>query len=82
MITHRVKVSEGGRVVLPAKCRKALGIRIGDEVVIRVAGGEAVISGVRASIIHAQQIVKKYAKTGRSAVDELLKERRREAEHG
>lgn len=82
MITHRVKVSGGGRVVLPAKCREALGINIGDEVVIRVTNGEAVISGVVASIAHAQRIAMKYAKSGRSAVDELIKERRREAGHG
>jgi len=81
METYKTKVASGGRVVIPAKARKALGIAVGDEVVIRVGGeGEAVISSIRASILRAQQMVRKYKKGGRSAVDELIKERRKEAE--
>ena len=34
------KVSEGGRVVIPAEFRKALGMKIGDDVILALADGE------------------------------------------
>jgi AbrB family looped-hinge helix DNA binding protein len=76
---HKTKVSNGGRVVIPSEYRKAMGISVGDKVVIRFEEGELRLQSLCASIIHAQQVVKKYTKSGRSAVDELIKERRREA---
>lgn len=80
METYKTRLAEGGRVVIPAKARKALGIAVGDEVVIRVGGeGEATISGVRRSVERAQKIVAKYVKGGGSMVGELIAERRREA---
>ena len=36
----RLRVNENGRVVIPAAFRKALGIKVGDEVVLRVQDGE------------------------------------------
>jgi len=36
----RMRVNENGRVVIPAPFRKALGINIGDEVVLRIEDDE------------------------------------------
>jgi AbrB family looped-hinge helix DNA binding protein len=33
----RIRVNENGRVVIPSSFRKALGINVGDEVVLRTA---------------------------------------------
>lgn len=79
METYKTKLSEGGRVVIPAKARKALGINIGDDIVIRVdKTGDATISSVRRSVERAQRIVAKYVKGKKSLADELVEERRRE----
>jgi len=36
----KTKISEGGRVVIPAEYRKQLGLEVGDEVIIRFVDGE------------------------------------------
>src|SRR5207248_1536702 len=38
-VTH-VKLGEGGRVVIPAEYRKALGVKPGDDIVLRLQDGE------------------------------------------
>ncbi len=36
----RMRVNENGRVVIPASFRKRLGIRVGDDLVLRIEGDE------------------------------------------
>jgi AbrB family looped-hinge helix DNA binding protein len=76
----RTKVAEGGRVVIPAEYRRAMGLSVGDEVVLRLEGDELRLTTMDQAIARAQSIVRKYVPEGRSLVDELLAERRREAE--
>jgi AbrB family looped-hinge helix DNA binding protein len=33
-------IAEGGRIVIPAGYRRALGLKVGDEVILRMADGE------------------------------------------
>ena len=75
----RTRVNENGRVVLPSSFRKALGIEIGDEVVLRVEDEELRITTQQRRVQRAQQRARKYVKPGTSLVDELLAERRRAA---
>ena len=75
----KVRVNENGRIVIPAAFRKALGINVGDEVVARVEDDELRITTVQGRIARAQRLVRKYIKPGRSLVDELIADRRREA---
>jgi AbrB family looped-hinge helix DNA binding protein len=75
----RLKVNENGRVVIPSAIRKALGIDVGDELIARVEDDELRITTVKRQIERAQRLVRKYVKPGRSLVDELIAERRREA---
>jgi AbrB family looped-hinge helix DNA binding protein len=75
----RMRVNENGRIVIPAAFRKALGIEVGDEVVLRVQDDELRITTQQRRIHHAQQRAKKYLKPGTSLVDELLAERREAA---
>ncbi|MDQ3667011.1 MAG: AbrB/MazE/SpoVT family DNA-binding domain-containing protein [Acidobacteriota bacterium] len=73
------KITPGGRLVIPARHRRALGLKTGDEVLLRVVDGELRILSQAEAVKRAQAMVKGHVKRGRSLVDELLKERRAEA---
>ena len=77
----RLRVNENGRIVIPAAFRKALGIEIGDEVVLRLHDDELNITTQQRRIQRAQHRARKYLKPGTSLVDELLAERREAARH-
>lgn len=72
----RMRVNENGRVVIPASFRKALGIKAGDEVVLRIEDNELRIITLKRHLERAQRLVRKHVKEGRSLVDELIAERR------
>ena len=73
------KIAEGGRLVIPAEHRRALGLEVGDEVVVRVEDGELRILTRSEAVKRAQEKVRRYIKGRRSLVDELGAERRVEA---
>jgi AbrB family looped-hinge helix DNA binding protein len=75
----RLKINENGRVVIPADFRKVMGIKAGDEVILRWEDDELRITTMKHRIARAQRLVRKYVKPGVSLVDELIAERRREA---
>ena len=77
--TH-ARIDQNGRVLIPAEARRALGLRPGDAVVIQVEDGEARIFSLDEAIRRAQELVRKYVPPGRSLSDELIAERRAEAE--
>jgi AbrB family looped-hinge helix DNA binding protein len=79
MSTIRARVAEGGRIVIPAKYRRALGLEVGDEVILRLEAGELRVTSLAQAIRQAQDSVRRYVPEGRSLVAELLAERRREA---
>jgi AbrB family looped-hinge helix DNA binding protein len=75
----RLRVNQNGQVVIPVSFRKAMGIRAGDEVVLRLEEDELRITTQRGRIASAQRIVQRSVKTGESLVDELIAERRKAA---
>ncbi len=75
----RTRINENGRVVIPASYRKALGIKAGDEVILRMEDDELRITTMRRRIERAQRLVRKYVKPGTPLVDELIAERREAA---
>lgn len=75
----RTKIAEGGRLVIPAEHRRQLGLEIGDEVIVRVEGGELRILTRAEAVKRAQEKVRRHIKGSRSLVDELSAERRAEA---
>jgi AbrB family looped-hinge helix DNA binding protein len=79
MIT--MKMSEGGRVVIPAEIRQALGIKEGDTVCWELVDGEARLSTRLTRLRRAQAIVRGRIPQGVSLADELIAERRAEAAH-
>jgi AbrB family looped-hinge helix DNA binding protein len=75
----KTKVAEGGRIVIPAEYRQALGIQIGDEVILELDGEELCLFTVEQGIKRAQELVSRYVYPERSLADELIAERRRES---
>ena len=72
----RMRVNENGRVVIPASYRKALGIKAGDEVILRMEDDELRITTMKRRIERAQRRIRQYVKPGVSLADELVAERR------
>jgi len=80
MITEtRMRINESGRVVIPASFRKALGIRAGDEVVLRIEDEELRITTLKHRLEQARRRIRRYVKPGTRLVDEFLAERREAA---
>jgi AbrB family looped-hinge helix DNA binding protein len=75
----RLRVNEKGRVVIPASFRKALGINVGDEVLLRVEDNELRIATLKGRLQRAQKLVRKHVRPGTSLVDELISERQKES---
>jgi len=75
----KVRVNQQGRIVIPADCRAAAGIKPGDELLIESVGeGELRLRTRRQALKEAQAIVARYS-SGRDLVAELIAERRAEA---
>ena len=80
MPSRNVRIAPGGRVVIPAEYRKALGVGVGDQVVIELKGDELRLRSRQAAIKKVQAMVRKCLPAdGRSLADELIAERREEA---
>jgi AbrB family looped-hinge helix DNA binding protein len=75
----RMRVNENGRVVIPAAFRERLGIRVGDEVELRIEEDELRITTLRQNIARAQRLIRKHIKPGTSLAGELIAERRQAA---
>jgi AbrB family looped-hinge helix DNA binding protein len=73
------KLGEGGRLVIPAEYRRALGVEAGDEVVLLLEEGSLRIVTPQEGIRRAQALVRSYVPQGRKLSDELIEERRQES---
>lgn len=71
----RMRVGQNGRMVIPAAFRKAMGIQVGDEILLRIEDGELRITTQQRRIRQAQRRARRYLKPGASLVEELLSER-------
>lgn len=79
---ERVKISDGGRLVIPAAMRAAMKVEVGDMVTLRLypTGELSVVSRAAAITSLRNNDFPKFADTGVSVVDELIAERRAEAQ--
>jgi AbrB family looped-hinge helix DNA binding protein len=77
----RLRINENGRIVIPSPFRDALGIKAGDEIVLRIEDGELRITTLKRRIERAQRLVRHRVKAGTSLVEELIAERRKAAEN-
>jgi AbrB family looped-hinge helix DNA binding protein len=76
----RAKINHQGRIVIPAECRAAAGLKPGDELIVEAIGeGEIRLRTKEQALREAQRVVARYS-AGRDLVAELIAERREEAE--
>ncbi len=73
-------LQDGGRVVIPVTVRRALNIKPGASLVLRLDEGELRIFPASQRVERARQLLKPYIKEGVSLIDELIAERRHDAE--
>ena len=79
-MAQAVKIIEGGKLVIPAAMRRALGITRGDTVVVELLPeGELRVRSLAAAIREAQAIVRNAVRRDRSLADELMRERKQDA---
>jgi len=78
MSTFRAKIGPSGRLVIPVPQRRELGLKTGDEVVLRVEDNELHISTVDHRIERIQALVRKYNRKGERLSGSLIRERRAE----
>jgi len=72
----KIKLGEGGQIVIPPEHLQILSLEVGDTVILRLEDGEVRIFTPRQAIRKAQELVSKYVPDERSLSDELIAERR------
>jgi AbrB family looped-hinge helix DNA binding protein len=77
----RVRMSDKGRLVIPAPMREALGMTVGGVIDLRVVDGELSVTTLRSRLRRAQERARRYVPAGVSLADELSAERREAAKH-
>jgi AbrB family looped-hinge helix DNA binding protein len=74
------RLNQQGRIVIPAECRAAAGLKPGDELIVETAGeGELVLRTRAQAVKRAQALIAPYLPKGRDLVQEFIDERRAEA---
>lgn len=78
---HRTRITAGGRIVIPAPYRRALGVQQGDEVILVLEEEGAVrIMTPAGALERARRTIRKYVPAGRRLAEELIAERRQDYE--
>ena len=72
-------INQNGRIVIPAVIRKAMGVKLGDSVVMSLEDGVLRIEPQLAKIRRIQREFEPFANPASLASDELIAERREEA---
>ncbi len=75
---ERVRMSEGGRIVIPQRFREASTSNPVMELVLHLEGICLRVCSIKETIRQAQAVVRSYVAEDRSLVDELIRDRKRE----
>ncbi|HEY2931231.1 MAG TPA: AbrB/MazE/SpoVT family DNA-binding domain-containing protein [Acidobacteriota bacterium] len=73
------KLEKGGRIVIPAEYRKALGLESEDEVTLIMEEDGLRLLSADQAVRRAQSLVRRYVPKGRKLSSELIQQRRKEA---
>lgn len=76
VLSADLKLGPGGRVVIPAEIRSAMGLKEGDTIIAEFSEGELRLVTIPEQVRRLQEITKKYHPEHVSLVDEFLRERR------
>ena len=77
--SQRVKLVEGGKLVIPAAFRREMGVKPGDTLIVEMDGGELRVRSLPSAIQRVQARMRELNPEGRSLVEELIADRRAEA---
>ena len=80
MAAIKGKIVDGGRIILPAAVRKSMGLAKGDAVFMELHGDELRIRPVRSALRRIQAKLRAFAPENGLVSEELISERRAEAE--
>ena len=80
MEVQRVKIVDGGKLVIPASMRRELGLGTGDTVLVGIDDGELRVRSLPKAIERARAILRRHVPEGINLSDELIADRRLEAE--
>lgn len=80
MNVERGKLVSGGRLQIPARVRRELGLKDGDSVVMETVDGELRVRPYRDVLAEVQRSLRQYVPEGVSLSDELIAERRAASE--
>jgi len=78
MFAYKTHIDENGRIVIPAKIRKAANLAIGQSIILNVENTEVKISAYSEKLKDIQGLVQPYTKGKGSLVDQLTKLRAEE----
>ena len=76
------KVVEGGRIIVPATFRKELGLSKGDTIFMELDDGELRVRPARSALRRIQDKLRSLRPKDQLVSEELIVERRAEAENG
>lgn len=76
----RGRLGSRGRLQIPARMRRELGLRDGEAVVLKMVRGELRVRAYRDVLADVQASLRKYIPEGVSLADELIADRRAEAD--
>ncbi len=80
MNESKTKLGQGGRVVIPTEYRRKLGLEAGDEILMRLDEEGLRLYTPAQAVARAQALVRRHIPEARDLADELISERRAEAE--
>jgi AbrB family looped-hinge helix DNA binding protein len=72
------RINKNGRIVIPFRIRRAMGLELGDTVAMRLEGGVLLIEPQQVKVRRIQNEMKKFARPGAPASEELAEKRREE----
>ena len=80
MASQAVKIIDGGKLIIPAAFRRKLGIDTGDTVVLELGEDGLHVRSLASAVRLSQGIVREFVPNDVDLADELVAERRIEAE--
>ena len=76
MSTSRLRLGANGRISLPAACRRQLGLKAGDELIVQLEDGAIRLTSPQLAIERARRINDRYVTSDESLADALIADRR------